>query len=152
MVLGQSGQSGQFLDIGARTRFPTNATFLFYELEQEGVVTKQRGVNPKTGKNYARTHRQDVADATMDLRKAGLVPWDRSPANFLGLEGLVQQGSARQRSGHRANKRPREARPDIKAVPLVYIFCPAGASSNRAKFSPAVRQVAIGSRYGACQC
>ena len=35
---------------------PTNATFLFYELEQEGVVVKQRGVSPKTGERYRRTH------------------------------------------------------------------------------------------------
>jgi hypothetical protein len=54
---------------------PTNSTFLFYELEQVGVVVKQRGVNPKTGLPYQRTHRQEVADATMDLRKAGLIPW-----------------------------------------------------------------------------
>ena len=55
---------------------PTNATFLFYELEQEGVVVKQRGVNPKTGERYRRTHRQEVADATMDLRKEHLIPWN----------------------------------------------------------------------------
>jgi hypothetical protein len=55
---------------------PTNATFLFYELEQQGVIAKKRGVNPRTGKPYVRTHRQEISDATMDLREEGLIPWD----------------------------------------------------------------------------
>jgi hypothetical protein len=58
-----------------RNELPTNATFLFYELEQEGVVTKDRGINPDTRRPYEYTHRQAVAAATMDLRKAGLIPW-----------------------------------------------------------------------------
>jgi hypothetical protein len=47
---------------------PTNVTFLFYELEQRGVIPK----------HYPgpRTPRQHVAEATMDLRKAGYVHWD----------------------------------------------------------------------------
>lgn len=54
---------------------PTNGRFLFYELEQRGVIPKKYdGVNPKT-KNYARTPLQDVSVATMHLRKVGLVPW-----------------------------------------------------------------------------
>jgi hypothetical protein len=54
---------------------PTNANFLFYELEQEGAVTKDRGINQKTGKPYRHTDRQHISEATMDLREAGLVPW-----------------------------------------------------------------------------
>ena len=54
---------------------PTNSRFLFYELEQRGVIPKKYdGVNPKT-KNYARTPLQDVSVATMHLREVGLVPW-----------------------------------------------------------------------------
>ena len=54
---------------------PTNGRFLFYELEQRGVIPKKYdGVNPKT-KNYARTPLQDVSVATMHLREVGLVPW-----------------------------------------------------------------------------
>jgi hypothetical protein len=47
---------------------PTNVTFLFYELEQRGVIPK----------HYPgpRTPRQHVAEATMDLRKAGHIRWD----------------------------------------------------------------------------
>ena len=56
---------------------PTNGRFLFYELEQRGVIAKKRdGVNPKTGKEYVRTPLQDVSVATMHLREVGLVPWD----------------------------------------------------------------------------
>jgi hypothetical protein len=55
---------------------PTNGRFLFYELEQRGVVPKKYdGINPSTGKKWARTPLQDVSVATMRLRESGLVPW-----------------------------------------------------------------------------
>jgi hypothetical protein len=55
---------------------PTNGRFLFYELEQRGVIPKKYdGVNPETGNSYKRTPLQDVSVATMHLRKVGLVPW-----------------------------------------------------------------------------
>jgi hypothetical protein len=55
---------------------PTHGRFLFYELEQRGVIAKKyAGVNPRTGKNYARTPLQDVSVATVHLREVGLVPW-----------------------------------------------------------------------------
>jgi hypothetical protein len=56
---------------------PTNGRFLFYELEQRGVIPKKyEGVNPATGKKWARTPLQDVSAATMHLRELGLIPWD----------------------------------------------------------------------------
>jgi len=56
---------------------PTNGHFLFYELEQRGVIPKNYdGVNPKTGQKWARTPLQDVSVALMHLRTTGLVPWD----------------------------------------------------------------------------
>jgi hypothetical protein len=56
---------------------PTNGRFLFYELEQRGVIPKKyEGVNPATGKKWARTPLQDVSNATMHLRELGLIPWD----------------------------------------------------------------------------
>jgi len=55
---------------------PTNGRFLFYELEQRGVIPKKYdGINPDTGKKWARTPLQDVSVATMRLRERGLVPW-----------------------------------------------------------------------------
>jgi hypothetical protein len=55
---------------------PTNGHFLFYELEQQGVIPKNYdGVNPKTGQKWARTPLQDVSDALMRLRDCGLIPW-----------------------------------------------------------------------------
>jgi hypothetical protein len=55
---------------------PTNGRFLFYELEQRGVIPKKYdGINPKTGKKLARTPLQDVSVATMHLRESGLIPW-----------------------------------------------------------------------------
>jgi len=47
---------------------PTNGRFLFYELEQRGVV-------PKSYPGMKRTPLQAVSEATMHLRKCGLVPW-----------------------------------------------------------------------------
>jgi hypothetical protein len=52
---------------------PTNGRFLFYELEQQGVVPKAYR-NPD-GSKRARTPSQDISDATLRLRKLGLVPW-----------------------------------------------------------------------------
>jgi hypothetical protein len=56
---------------------PTNGRFLFYELEQQGVVPKHY-VKP-SGEKRARTPAQDISDATMRLRELGLsqggVPW-----------------------------------------------------------------------------
>lgn len=56
---------------------PTNGRFLFYELEQRGVIPKKYdGINPDTGKKWARTPLQDVSVATMLLRERGLIPWN----------------------------------------------------------------------------
>ena len=52
---------------------PTNVTFLFYELEQRGILPKH--YLDADGRKRARTPRQDVSDATMRLRKLSLVPW-----------------------------------------------------------------------------
>jgi hypothetical protein len=55
-------------DHAAAGEIPTNGRFLFYELEQRGVVSKVR--------MGARAPDQDLTDATSHLRKVGLVPWD----------------------------------------------------------------------------
>jgi hypothetical protein len=52
---------------------PTNGRFLFYELEQRGVVPK--AYRDASGKERARTPAQDISDATMRLRELALVPW-----------------------------------------------------------------------------
>jgi len=55
---------------------PTNGRFLFYELEQRGVIPKKYdGINPATGKKWARSPMQDVSVATMQLRESGQIPW-----------------------------------------------------------------------------
>ena len=55
---------------------PTNGRFVFYELEQQGVVPKHyRGINPKTGKEYKRTPAQDISDALLHLHEIDKVPW-----------------------------------------------------------------------------
>lgn len=48
---------------------PTNGRFLFYELEQRGVV-------PKKYEGKVRTPAQDISDALIDLRQAGMIPWE----------------------------------------------------------------------------
>jgi len=52
---------------------PTNGRFLFYELEQQGVIPK--AYLDASGRKRARQPAQDVSDATMRLRELGLVPW-----------------------------------------------------------------------------
>ncbi|MFZ0848297.1 MAG: hypothetical protein WAO08_03705 [Hyphomicrobiaceae bacterium] len=52
----------------ANDEIPTSARFIFYELEQAGVV-------PKRYDGKARTPAQDVSVGLMQLRKTGLVPW-----------------------------------------------------------------------------
>lgn len=47
---------------------PTSARFIFYELVQAGIVSKQ-----KTG---ARRPDQDVGEALFHLRNVGIIPWD----------------------------------------------------------------------------
>jgi hypothetical protein len=47
---------------------PTSARFLFYELVQRGVLSKE--------KSGARRPDQDMHDALMDLRERSEVPWD----------------------------------------------------------------------------
>jgi hypothetical protein len=61
---------------------PTSARFLFYELVQRGIVSKE-----KTG---VRRADQDMSDALFDLREDGTIPWDwivdetRSVSDFTG--------------------------------------------------------------------
>jgi hypothetical protein len=51
----------------ANRELPTNGRFVFYELEQRGIVSKVR--------RGARRADQDTTDALMHLREAGVVPW-----------------------------------------------------------------------------
>jgi hypothetical protein len=51
---------------------PTNSRFIFYELEQKGVVPKHY---PKGDTRTQRTPDTDVNCALTDLRKRGLIPW-----------------------------------------------------------------------------
>jgi hypothetical protein len=53
---------------------PTSARFLFYELEQRGVVPKH--YLDDQGRKRARQPGGDIADALTHLRQHGLVPWD----------------------------------------------------------------------------
>ncbi len=54
----------------AEDTIPTDGRFLFYELEQLSVVSK----DPPPGK--VRTPRQDLTDALTALSEIGLVPWE----------------------------------------------------------------------------
>jgi hypothetical protein len=52
---------------------PTNGRFVFYELEQQGVIPKH--YLDGQGRKRARSPAQDISDALTVLRKIGLVPW-----------------------------------------------------------------------------
>jgi hypothetical protein len=49
---------------------PTSGRFVFYELEQRGVVSKEQG------KDGERTASQDISDALMHLRERNIIPWE----------------------------------------------------------------------------
>jgi hypothetical protein len=53
---------------------PTNNRFLFYELEQVAIVSKQQRPPRRPGETPRLPH-QDTTDASADLRRAGIVPW-----------------------------------------------------------------------------
>jgi hypothetical protein len=48
---------------------PTSARFLFYELVQRGILSKER-------KAQGRRPDQNMSDALTDLRERGEVPWE----------------------------------------------------------------------------
>jgi len=58
----------------AEDTVPTNVRFLFYELEQAGVLPK--AYRNGDGSKRARQPPQDISDAAMRLREIGLVPWE----------------------------------------------------------------------------
>src|SRR5262245_21692474 len=58
----------------AEDMLPTNGRFVWYELEHDGVVSKeQRTV--QEGCTMARKPSQDLTDALLHLRECGEVPW-----------------------------------------------------------------------------
>jgi hypothetical protein len=67
---------------------PTSVRFLFYELVQLGVLSKE-----KTG---ARRPDQDLCDAIFDLREQGIIPWDwivdetRALRDYTGRSSIKQ--------------------------------------------------------------
>jgi hypothetical protein len=52
---------------------PTNGRFVFYELEQRGVIPKH--YLDEHGKKRPRQPNADITEALMHLRRLGLVPW-----------------------------------------------------------------------------
>jgi hypothetical protein len=52
---------------------PTNGRFVFYELEQDGKIPK--AYLDAAGHKRARQPPQDISDALMVLREAGVIPW-----------------------------------------------------------------------------
>jgi hypothetical protein len=53
---------------------PTSVRFLFYELEQAGILSKN--VHERSDGKKGRRPDQDLIDAVKHLREAGAVPWD----------------------------------------------------------------------------
>lgn len=57
-----------------RSELPTSVRYLFYELEQKGILSKTL-VERTDGKRGRRAD-QDLQDAVLYLREKGIVPWD----------------------------------------------------------------------------
>jgi hypothetical protein len=68
---------------------PTSARFLFYELVQRGILSKER-------KAQGRRPDQNMSDALTDLRERGEVPWEwivdetRALDNYTGASSLCE--------------------------------------------------------------
>jgi len=54
---------------------PTSGRFLYYELVQRKIISKD-SPPPKPGRKSCRRPDQDMNDALIDLRETGQVPWD----------------------------------------------------------------------------
>ena len=71
----------------AEQALPTSARFLFYELVQRGIISKER-------KAQGRRPDQNMSDALTDLRERGEVPWEwivdetRALDNYTGASSL----------------------------------------------------------------
>jgi hypothetical protein len=69
---------------------PTSARFLFYELVQRGVISKERKVGG------GRRPDQDMNEALTDLRESGQIPWDwiidetRSLESYTGYQSIKE--------------------------------------------------------------
>jgi hypothetical protein len=72
---------------------PTNARFLFYELVQRGVVSKERPA--RTDGKIGRRPDQDVHDALTDIREDGQVPWDWITDETRSLEDYTGYASVK---------------------------------------------------------
>lgn len=57
-----------------RGELPTSVRYLFYELEQTGILSK--AVAERTDGKKGRRSDQDLQDAVLYLRDKGIVPWD----------------------------------------------------------------------------
>jgi hypothetical protein len=74
---------------------PTNGQFLWYELVQLGVVSKQASGALKPGAKGQRRPNQDLNDALTSLRERGEIPWDwivdetRSLDDFTGYTSVA---------------------------------------------------------------
>jgi Helix-turn-helix domain len=66
---------------------PTSSRFIYYELKQSGYPL---------ARHQARRDDQDVVDAVMALREAGLVPWDWISDETRDTEGPLVAASVRQ--------------------------------------------------------
>jgi hypothetical protein len=72
---------------------PTSVRFLFYELLDRDVIPKD--YRNSDGTRKPRTPGQDISDAVMHLREAGLVPWDWITDETRSLDQWTYAGSVR---------------------------------------------------------
>jgi hypothetical protein len=70
---------------------PTSARFLFYELEDRGLVPKL--YRRADGTPRPRTPAQDISDALMHLREIGLIPWEDIVDKTRTLDSWAYAGS-----------------------------------------------------------
>ena len=72
---------------------PTNARFLFYELVQRGIFSKER--NARTDGKIGRRPDQIVHDALTDIREDSRVPWDWITDETRSLEDYTGYASVK---------------------------------------------------------
>jgi hypothetical protein len=72
---------------------PTNGRFVFYELEQRGVVRKSRQGESRRERGDELPREQAVTDALMHLREKEIVPWEWIEDETRQLHGYDRQAS-----------------------------------------------------------
>ena len=130
----------------AEGTIPTNGRFLFYELEQAGVIPKH--YLDDQGRKKPRQPAGDISDALTHLRECGLVPWSWLIDELRSLDNWQFSASVYEYVIEAAER----ARVDLWAgYPAPLIICEAGSVHGVLRDQAAEFLVPITATKGQCK-